>query len=130
MEALDLRRRRMITLSIIPLFIFLLLWIITPYRPFFAGLALGAGISLCNILYLARRIRIIGEVAAAGSQPRSGTGLLTRILLVVFGVGLTFRYPEWFDYRSFLLGLPMCYVLLIIVEYWSKGKERLSNRKG
>ncbi|GGE05289.1 hypothetical protein GCM10011571_02940 [Marinithermofilum abyssi] len=119
MIALERRRWRVTVLSLVFVAIFSLLWLSTPFKPFFGGLILGALVSLYNVINIAKKVRTNGEAVLSGKGRGGGTGLIYRIMMVVFSVILVARYPAWFDFRSLLLGLPISYVLLIAVEFWS-----------
>lgn len=118
--------RLVLILTSIILLISILLWLITPAKSFVAGFILGGLISLYNILYLARRVKLITQLVIAGSQRHMGLGFLYRILMVIFGAILVYKLPEWFDYRSYVLGLPLCYILLLIATGITiyKGKDK------
>ncbi|MCS1352287.1 ATP synthase subunit I [Mechercharimyces sp. CAU 1602] len=125
---LDWIRRHILRYSGIILTTLVLLWIITPYKPFLAGIILGGLVSLYNVLYLARRIRIIGERVVAGQGP-AGTGLVNRILMIGFSVIMAVRFPEWIDYRSLVLGWPISYILLAVVGYLLVRHDRMDRKE-
>ncbi len=118
--------RLVLILTSIILVLSLLLWFVTPAKSFVAGFILGGLISLYNVLYLARRVSLITQLVIAGSHRPKSLGFLYRILMVVFGIILVYKFPEWFDYRSYVLGLPLCYVLLLVATAITiyKGKEK------
>ncbi|GGH84072.1 Na+/proline symporter [Pullulanibacillus pueri] len=121
---LDWIRRLIIILSSSFIIILILLWLVTPAKAFIAGLLLGGIISLYNLLYLARRIRMAGQVAMTGAPGLlRGTGMFNRILMVLFAILITARFPDWIDYRSLILGLLLNFVLLIIVAVLYARKE-------
>lgn len=118
------------TISI--LFGALLLMFITPAHSMIAGFILGALISLYNAWHIARRMKLIGKTAISGTV-RTNTGLFMRVLAVITGVFFVSLYPEWFDYRSFLLGLTLCYIMMYFVafyrafKYQREGRVRVGN---
>ncbi|MFC4619862.1 ATP synthase subunit I [Camelliibacillus cellulosilyticus] len=122
-------RRLILILSSCILGIFILLWFFTPAKSLIAGFILGGVISLYNTLYLARRIRIIGLLAMKGFQRHAGTGLLNRLIMVVFGVIIVYRFPNWFDYRTMIAGLLIGYVLMVITACLHAKKEK-AEREG
>lgn len=122
-------RRLILILSSCILGIFILLWFFTPAKSLIAGFILGGVISLYNTLYLARRIRIIGLLAMKGFQRHAGTGLLNRLIMVVFGVIIVYRFPNWFDYRTMIAGLLIGYVLMVITACLYAKKEK-AEREG
>ncbi|BCU83265.1 hypothetical protein JIR001_30480 [Polycladomyces abyssicola] len=117
MDAQDLYRRQTAILTCIFLALAFLLWWATSWKVFFAGIFLGGAAGLYNVLYLIRKLRLIDEQAmsAASGKRRVNTGLANRFLMAAFPMLLAVRFPEWIDYRSVLLGLPVPYILLIAV---------------
>lgn len=117
MESLQMIRRHVINLAVGLLIPLLIMWLLTPYKPFIAGAILGILASLYNILHLARRLRITGEVAIATNGKRaSGLGVINRYLMVTLAVLIIYKFPQHFDYRTFILGLPVCYILPLFVK--------------
>lgn len=108
----DESRRLTLLLSCCVLAVLILLFLIMPAKSFLAGLILGASISLYNVLYLARRARIAGQAAIAGRT--AGSGFLNRVLMVVFGIILIYRFPEQLHYLGYVSGLPISYILIIV----------------
>lgn len=117
-------RRQILILSSGVLAVLVILWLIVPTKAFVAGFILGGVISLYNVLYLARRVRVIGQMVVEGSARIAGAGLINRILMVVFAAILAYRFPEWIDYRSLILGLPMSYMIMVLVAILYVKKER------
>jgi len=123
-------RRLILTISSYVLISLILLWFVIPAKAFIAGLILGGLISFYNTLYLARRVRIAGQSVASGSPRLAGTGLIHRVLMVAFGILLAYRLPDWIDYRSVPLGLPIGYILLVIaVLIHIKNEEKKRERR-
>jgi ATP synthase protein I len=122
-------RRLILILSCWILAVLILLWFITPAKSFVAGFILGGLISLYNVLYLARRVRIVGQFAVAGSRRIVGTGFVNRILIVVFGIILAYRFPEWIDYRSLVFGLLISYVVMVVVACLYANKENAQQER-
>ncbi|HET6872419.1 MAG TPA: ATP synthase subunit I [Sporolactobacillaceae bacterium] len=125
MSEFERSRRLVLILTSITLLCSILLWLLTPAKSFVAGFILGGLISLYNVLYLARRVNVISQLVITGIRGRMGLGFLYRVLMVVFGAILVYKRPEWFDYRTYVLGLPLCYILLLIATGFTlrKGKE-------
>jgi ATP synthase protein I len=125
MSEFDRSRRLVLILTAVTLFCSILLWLFTPAKSFVAGFILGGLISLYNVLYLARRVKIISQLVITGVQRRMGLGFLYRVLMIIFGAILVYKRSEWFDYRSYVLGLPLCYILLLIATGFTikNGKE-------
>ncbi|TCP20253.1 ATP synthase I subunit [Scopulibacillus darangshiensis] len=107
--------RMMMIISCSIFIILTFLWFVTPAKPLIAGFILGELISIYNIFHLAYRVKLAGDRVAAGSQKLVGIKTLTRILMVGFGIILVYRFPEWIDYRSFVLTLPFGYILMVVV---------------
>src|SRR5699024_771087 len=84
------------------------------FSPWIAGIILGLVIGLYNVLYLARRTRIVGERIIGGRARAGGSGLLTRMLLVVFGIALAYRFPEEFNILAYVCSLPLSYIIMLI----------------
>jgi hypothetical protein len=117
MDAQDLYRRRTAILTSIFLALVILLWWATPWKALLAGFFMGGVAGLYNALYLIRKLRLMDEQAmsAVPGKRRVNTGLANRFLMAAFPMLLAVRFPEWIDYRSVLLGLPVPYILLIAV---------------
>lgn len=119
-------RRQIIILSCSIFTLLILLWLFTPAKAFIAGLLLGGLISFYNILYLARRVRMAGQMAVAGGPGLlRGTGMFNRILMVGLSVIITVRFPKVIDYRSLILGLLMYFILLIIMAVLFARREKI-----
>ncbi|MDN4592783.1 ATP synthase subunit I [Polycladomyces subterraneus] len=113
----DLYRRQTAILTSIFLALVFLLWWVTPWKSFLAGFFMGGVAGLYNALYLIRKLRLMDEqpMSAVSGKRRVNTGLANRFLMAAFPMLLAVRFPEWIDYRSVLLGLPVPYILLIAV---------------
>lgn len=116
MHEIEWSRRFILSLTSCILLVSILLWFIIPAKSLVAGFILGGSISLYNVLYLARRVRLFNEVIVRGSSRRVGLGFFNRVLMVAFAIILTYRFPEWIDYRSLILGLPLCYIFLVVAS--------------
>lgn len=123
-------RRLILILSCAVLAGLLLIWLFVPAKPFVMGIIIGGLISLYNVLYLARRVRIAGQLTMTHSVRPTGTGLINRILMIAFGVILAYRFPEWIDYRALVIGLPMSYVLMVVAMCLYINKETKMRREG
>lgn len=117
-------RRLILIFSCCILLVLILLWFLIPAKSLIAGLLLGGCISLYNVLYLARRVRITGQMAMAGTPGLAGSGVINRLIMIGFAIILAVRFPEAIDYRFLVLGFTMCYILLIIVAIIYARKER------
>ncbi|MFD1427232.1 ATP synthase subunit I [Kroppenstedtia sanguinis] len=115
-ESLLIRRRRVVILTACSLALILLLWLILPAKPFFAGMFLGGLVSLYNVLHIARKLRLAGEMALAGEGSRMGIGLTNRFLVLILPLILGIRYPEQVNVLGIFLGFPLGYVAAVVVE--------------
>ncbi|PTX62510.1 ATP synthase I subunit [Melghirimyces profundicolus] len=106
------------------------LWLLTPQKPFFAGLFLGGLVGLYNIHYLARRLRLLEAYASSGSGRRPGSGMVNRFLMAVAPLLIAVRFPGWIDWRAVLIGLPAGLVAVLLVEFWDVRKNAASDGKG
>ncbi|TCS95589.1 ATP synthase subunit I [Hazenella coriacea] len=119
MDSLHFMRTRIILLTVIFLSLLLISWFIFPFQKAIAGLMIGVIVSLYNILHLARRLRIAGEVAiATGSLQTPGIGMMNRILMICAAFLIAIQFPELVDFRMIFLGLPVCYIIAVIVQLW------------
>jgi hypothetical protein len=135
MDTHDLYRRQTAILTCIILALISVLWWTTSWKAFFAGFFLGGVAGLYNALYLIRRLRLIDlqtveqDMSASSGKQRVNLGLANRFLMAAFPMLLAVRFPEWIDYRSVLLGLPVPYIILITVglrhtqRQFSRGKR-------
>ncbi|RAL23320.1 ATP synthase subunit I [Thermoflavimicrobium daqui] len=112
MDLMQFMRRQLVILTAVFLSLLLISWFLTPYKTFIAGIALGILTAFYNVLHLARRLRLAGELAIqTDGKKMSGLGVINRFLMVTLGVIILYKFPEVFDYRGFALGLPICYFL-------------------
>lgn len=113
---------------------FAVLWIVTPAKSIMAGLLLGGAVSFYNILHIARKLQIAGDRAITGSGKRAGVGMTNRFLMPFLPIILAIRYPEWINILSIFLGLPIGYLVAVVVEFKCLKEEekinRLSSGKG
>jgi hypothetical protein len=113
-------RRQVLHLAVGLLILLLIIWYLTPSsQTFLAGMILGLLTGLYNILHLARRVRIVGEqvIASKGKKVRSGLGMINRFLLVALAVTIVGLYPQHFDYKGLIAGLPICYILPLAAAF-------------
>ncbi|MBA4495954.1 ATP synthase subunit I [Paenactinomyces guangxiensis] len=123
--------RRVLVFTVGLIIALLILWFSTSYQQAIAGLILGILVSLYNVLYLARKLRIAGEYAIATGSPKTpGVGMLNRFLMVTLAVMITVKYPGTFDFRSMVLGLPVCYILSVFMYFWCSKREKRLNEGG
>lgn len=108
----------------------IILWFLTPVKPLVAGIILGGLISIYNIFHMAFRVKLASDRVIAGSQKLVGIKTLSRILMVVFGIILAYRFPEWIDYRSMVLTLPLGYILMVIVVSFTYISKPNSHQEG
>lgn len=123
-------RRLILILSCSVLAGLLLIWLVVPAKPFIMGIIIGGLISLYNVLYLARRVRIAGQLAMTHGLRSAGSGLTSRIGMIVIGVALAYRFPQWIDFRALVIGLPLSYVLMVVAMCLYIKKETKMRREG
>ncbi|MFT8319186.1 MAG: ATP synthase subunit I [Sporolactobacillus sp.] len=117
--------------SAIYLVLFGLIWFLTPAKALAAGFLLGGLISLYNVYHLYFRMKIVGLRIRSGRRP-VGLNMTVRILTVVFGVLMVYRFPTRIDYRSFVLSLLFGYLLMVTVVsiyYLKKGNTTSPNER-
>jgi ATP synthase protein I len=121
MDMMQAIRRQVVILSAGILTLLLIMWFITPYRVFLNGVILGILVSLYNILHLGRRLHLVGKQAITTDGKRvSGLGVINRYLMVTLAIIIIAKYPQYVDYKGFILGLPICYILPLIVIWFIK----------
>lgn len=131
MNPLQPMLRRLLFLSVGLLVILLIIWLLTPYKPFIAGIALGLVTGLYNVLYTARKVRLSTErYIATGGKKAQGTGMINRFLMVTLAVIIAALRPTIFDMRTIALGLPICYILTVLLEFWQVRRESLPTKRG
>jgi ATP synthase protein I len=123
-------RRRVTTQLSLFLAAQLLFWLVTPYKPFFAGLFLGGLVSLYNHLYLLRKVRNLDAHADSGASKRRGSGLVNRLFMVAIPLLFAAKYPASIDFRAVLIGLPLAMILTVVAEFRDLRKQTESQRKG
>jgi ATP synthase protein I len=131
MDPITTIRRRVVFLTIVFLAILMIIWFFTPQKRLVAGFFLGLCVSLYNTLYMSRKVRIAGERAIlTGSTRNRGTGMVNRYLMVALAIIIAIEYPGWFDVRAVPFGLPICYILIILLEFWEARRLNHQIRKG
>lgn len=112
MQSKSTIRRRVMVLTTGFLIMFLIMSFLTPYRAFFAGLLLGALVSLYNFLYLSWKLQLVVESLQTDGRIRR-TGMINRFLVVAFAILLAIKFPATFNALAVIVGLPLCYILSI-----------------
>lgn len=131
MNPLNTIRRQLLYVSSGLLILCLIFWLLFPYQSLIAGVMLGLCISLYNILYLTRKIRLKGEHSIVTSLKMiQGSGMLNRYLMVTLAIIIAILYPQWIDVRTVVIGLPICYILVVVLETISILRQEKSSRKG
>lgn len=105
MDDYGLAVRRVIKFTLYFLSLSLLGYTFTQYKLQFAGLALGALVSLINTIYTARKIIRLGDVAVSGENRKVSTGFATRLAMSLLAVMIAIRFPTIFDYIFTIIGL-------------------------
>ncbi|MFT8363912.1 MAG: ATP synthase subunit I [Sporolactobacillus sp.] len=106
-----------------------LIWLLTPWKAAAAGGLLGGLISLYNNYHLYFRMKIVGLRIRSGHRP-AGLHMTIRLLTVIAGCLVVYRFPAHFDYRFFVLSLLFGYLLMITVVsiyYLQKGNTTSPN---
>lgn len=93
------------------------LGVITPYKAIFIGLAVGTIVGLLNFIVTVRKVNQIGDLAAnkdkADSKPVF-SGMTTRFSLVIIAAMVAFRFPEYINIFSMLLGLFITQIIVVL----------------
>ncbi|GGL50312.1 hypothetical protein GCM10007968_13170 [Sporolactobacillus putidus] len=110
--------------------VFGVIWFIRPMRALASGFLLGGLISLYNIFHLSFRLRIAGLRVLSGSRMPAGLHMTVRILTVIFGTLLVYRFPALIDFRSFVLSLLFGYILLVTVMSFYYLRKTTSSDEG
>lgn len=106
--------RRVLKFTIYFLSFSLLGYAFTEFKLVFAGLTLGAAISLINTIYTARKVLRLGDVAVSGENKRVSLGTPTRIATSLLAVMIALRYPSVFDVYFTIMGLFVAQVIAFI----------------
>lgn len=93
--------------------IFVLGWGFTDYQTIFLGLILGTSVGFFNMRFLMKRTVRFGEAVVEGRKARS-LGMFTRMAAAVLGIAIVLWFPETFHLISFVIGLMLCYVVIMI----------------
>jgi hypothetical protein len=58
--------------------------------------------------------------------------MTVRVLTIIFGALMVYRFPTWIDYRTFVLSLLFGYLLLVTVMsyYYLRGNGTTSSDEG
>lgn len=91
-------------------------WGFTPYEPIFLGLILGTTVGFINLRILVRRTVRFGDSIASGKRARP-LGTLVRMAFAVMSIAIVLKFPEQFHLISFVIGLMLCYVV-IMADYF------------
>jgi ATP synthase protein I len=131
MESLQTIHRRVVFLTAGLLAILLVIWFIAPQKRLVAGLILGISVSLYNTLYMARKVHSVGVRAAeTGSVKQRGTGMIHRYLMASLAIIIAALHPDRFDVRIVPLGLPICYIMIYLLEFWQVKCKPTPSGKG
>ncbi|WP_124728495.1 ATP synthase subunit I [Staphylospora marina] len=132
MEFIQAIRRRVVLLTAGILTVLLVIWTFTPHKPLIAGFILGISVSLYNTLYTAYKMQWTGEmVVSSGRNGRTrGTGMIHRFLMATLAIIIAALNPDFFDVRVVPLGLPICYILIILLELWDWLRKSTPDGKG
>ncbi len=96
-----------------------ILWALLPeYKVFLQSLFTGMFASTINGAVLVSKTMTIGKAAVEGKRPR-GTGMLQRLIVAVFAVYLTVRFPDLFVLSGIIIGLFLIQLLSLLFVYRS-----------
>ena len=130
MTPLQTIRRRMLLFTVGLLVFLVICWFLFPYRSQTGGLIVGITVSLYNFYYLSRKVRQKGEYTLAKAvRHLSGSGMVHRFLMVALAIIVAILYPQWIDVHTVILGIPLCYILVVLVEGYSLYRQRTSSGK-
>lgn len=109
-----LKQTRQITSGLIA--VCMILWAVFPvYRTLLAGLVLGGSVSSINLVYLGRKVRAIGELAAARAAGRRlNLGFMTRASLAALAVILAEK-SEHISLLGTVIGLFFGYLVTLLL---------------
>lgn len=121
-----LKRTRFITSGLI--LTGMVLWAALPaYRPLLAGLVLGVSVSSLNLMHLARKVRVAGELAAKRSVGRRyNTGFLTRASLAALAAIVAIN-SERISLLGTVIGLFSGYLATLLLFMVMEKKEQSRN---
>ncbi|EST12490.1 ATP synthase subunit I [Sporolactobacillus laevolacticus] len=124
--------RVVLIVAVIYVSVFGLIWFLRPARALASGFLLGGLISLYNVFHLSFRLRIAGLRVQSGTRKLAGLHMTVRVLTIVFGALMVYRFPTWIDYRTFVLSLLFGYLLLVTVMsyYYLRGNGTTSSDEG
>lgn len=82
------------------------MWFILPFKLFIQGILLGMVFSLIIGNVTRVKTKQISEAAVDQTKRKvRGSGMMTRMLLVIFAIYLTTKYPDYFSAGGAILGL-------------------------
>lgn len=97
--------RRVLKFTFYFLSLSVLAYAFTQFKLQFAGLTLGALISLINTIYTARKVIRLGDVAVSGENRKVSLGFATRLAMSLLAVMIAIRFPDIFDTTFTVIGL-------------------------
>ncbi len=138
MDSLKIIQQRVVYFTVGILTLLLVIWFIAPYQRTVAGIFLGVCVSLYNVLYQAKKVRLIEE-SAFSEEPvkHRGVGQTHRYLMVALAIVLAVKFPAWFDAIAVAAGLPFCNILSVCLGFvvvrrslsWKERGESTANGK-
>lgn len=130
MDSLKMIQQQVVYFTAGILTLLLAIWFIVPYQGIVAGIFLGICVSLYNVLYLAKKVRLIEENAISKKFAKhQGNGQIHRYLMVALAIFLAVKFPAWFNAIAVAAGLPFCNILsvcfgFVVVRRSLSWKER------
>ncbi|WNF37282.1 ATP synthase subunit I [Bacillaceae bacterium IKA-2] len=113
MEDYIVLTKRYTIYSVLCIAIFILLAFLTSLQSIFLGLALGAVISLSNLVTLFYQVKRIGESIETG-RAKFSLGTIFRTILIIGAVYIAYQYPDIFHLNSVIIGLMLTYIIIYI----------------
>ncbi|WP_426450450.1 ATP synthase subunit I [Paenibacillus sp. S-38] len=91
------------------------------YRPYFAGLMLGATVSIINARYLAWKIRRVTGSEGDGPPParKANMGFMTRAAIATMAGLLANRYPEFVSLPTTVAGYFFTQLVTLVLGFIS-----------
>ncbi|CAG7655623.1 ATP synthase subunit I [Paenibacillus allorhizosphaerae] len=95
------------------------------YRPYFAGLMLGAFVSLVNAKYLAWKIhKLTDTLPETTSKRKMNMGFLTRAALATLAAVLALKYKQHFSLHTVIAGYFFIQLATLVLGFISIKKQK------
>ncbi|MBB5174077.1 ATP synthase subunit I [Texcoconibacillus texcoconensis] len=90
-------------------------------KPFFLGVALGAGVSLLHLITTYRQVKKIGD-AAVGKRIRFTPGSVFRIVTALITIYIAVQFYTYFDLHGVIIGLMITYIIIMFGPLFHRNK--------